>query len=162
MTNILPIPCPFCGCTTITISEGYTPRWAVAECDNCGATIGEVRINTMKSLSEDENRAAVINEWNRRTAINPNADKDARIAELERKLAEQQAINKRLQEMTGSLLNPWEKLNNLLAEAKLEINNIRTVGVFGDFTVRIEFYSCRAASAFATAMLAAAPKPQGE
>ena len=67
-TEIEPIPCPFCGCKRTSVAEGSTFRWAVGECDNCGARCGEVRINTMKQRNEDEIRAAVIKEWNTRYA----------------------------------------------------------------------------------------------
>jgi len=67
MTAIsLPLPCPFCGCTTITVTEGSTFRWAQGECDNCGASCGEVRVNTLQARNEDEIRGAVIEEWNKR------------------------------------------------------------------------------------------------
>lgn len=59
-------PCPFCGCETISVAEGSTFRWAIGECDNCGARCGEIRINTMQTRNEDEIRAAVVKEWNTR------------------------------------------------------------------------------------------------
>ena len=58
------LPCPFCGCQTVTVQEGSTFRWAVAECDNCGARCGEVRINTMKARNEEEIRELAVQEWN--------------------------------------------------------------------------------------------------
>ena len=61
-----PLPCPFCGCETITVAEGSTFRWAIGICDNCGASCGEVRINTMQKGNEEEIRTAVIEEWNKR------------------------------------------------------------------------------------------------
>ena len=61
-----PLPCPFCGCEKITVSEGTAFRWVKAECDDCGASCGEVRINTMKARDEDEIRCAVIEKWNNR------------------------------------------------------------------------------------------------
>ena len=64
--KVMPLTCPFCGCTTITVAEGSTFRWAVGECDNCGATCGEVRVNTIQKRNEDEIRDAVIEEWNKR------------------------------------------------------------------------------------------------
>jgi hypothetical protein len=63
---VAPIPCPFCGCKTITVVEGSTFRWAKGECDNCGATCGDVRVNTMQTRNEDEIRAAVVEEWSKR------------------------------------------------------------------------------------------------
>lgn len=59
-------PCPFCGCTTMTIAEGSTFRWAKGECYNCGASCGEVRINTMQKRNEEEIRSSVIEAWNTR------------------------------------------------------------------------------------------------
>ena len=61
----MPLPCPFCGCPTITVIEGSTFRLAQGECDNCGASCGEVRVNTMQTRNEDEIRDAVIEEWNK-------------------------------------------------------------------------------------------------
>lgn len=63
----VPLPCPFCGGKTINIAEGSTFRWAIGKCDNCGASCGEVRINTMQPRNEDEIISAVIEEWNKRT-----------------------------------------------------------------------------------------------
>ena len=63
------LPCPFCGCPTITVVEGSTFRWARGECANCGAACGEVRINTTESSNEEEIRAAVVEEWNRRSNV---------------------------------------------------------------------------------------------
>ena len=40
-------PCPFCGEKSITIREGSTFRWMLAECNGCGATCGEVRVQTI-------------------------------------------------------------------------------------------------------------------
>lgn len=64
--TIKPLPCPFCGCKTVSVTDGTTFRWARGECDNCGASCGEVRVNTMQTRNEEEIRAAVIEEWNRR------------------------------------------------------------------------------------------------
>ena len=67
---VMPLPCPFCGEKSITIHEGSTFRWLVAECNGCGATCGEVRIQTWgtgrsadwKAKAEHE----VVLEWNKR------------------------------------------------------------------------------------------------
>lgn len=61
-------PCPFCGCKTVQVVDGSTFRWAKAECDNCGASCGEVRVNTTQARNETEIRAAVVEEWNKRIA----------------------------------------------------------------------------------------------
>lgn len=49
-----------------------------------------------------------------------NEDKDARIAELERKLAEQQADNRRLVDRVCNAMDATKELNALLSEAKEE------------------------------------------
>lgn len=64
------MPCPFCGETSILIREGSTFRWMIAECLGCGATCGEVRVQTMgPGLPADWKAKAeqdVVAEWNRR------------------------------------------------------------------------------------------------
>ena len=74
------LPCPFCGCPTITVVEGSTFRWARGQYDNCEAACGDVRINTLQPRNEEEIRAAVVEEWNRR----------ANVAWLERQRKEQE------------------------------------------------------------------------
>ena len=63
-------PCPFCGEKCITIHEGSTFRWMVAECNNCGATCGEVRVQTMGSglpaQWEIQAEHDAVEEWNKR------------------------------------------------------------------------------------------------
>ena len=63
-------PCPFCGEEGITVHEGSTFRWVVAECNECGATCGEVRMQTSGAGTRAEWLAAsaesAIAEWNRR------------------------------------------------------------------------------------------------
>jgi Lar family restriction alleviation protein len=54
------LPCPFCGSKTITIRDGSNFKWIVAECDDCGASCGEVR-----KLVGMETKLA-IEEWNKR------------------------------------------------------------------------------------------------
>ncbi len=64
------MPCPFCGEKSITIHEGSTFRWMVAECNGCGATCGEVRVQTAgqglpahwKMKAEQD----AVDEWNKR------------------------------------------------------------------------------------------------
>lgn len=62
-------PCPFCGGSNISVIQGSTFRWRLAECD-CGARAGEVRIQTMGdgTQAQWEAQAAVdaIKEWNTR------------------------------------------------------------------------------------------------
>jgi Lar family restriction alleviation protein len=65
-------PCPFCGEKSIAIHEGSTFRWMVAECNGCGATCGEVRMQTMgpglpahwKTKAEQD----AVEEWNKRAS----------------------------------------------------------------------------------------------
>jgi hypothetical protein len=65
-----PLPCPFCGEKSITIREGSTFRWMLAECLACGATCGEVRVQTCGNGAPADWRkrgeGAVIAEWNKR------------------------------------------------------------------------------------------------
>lgn len=63
-------PCPFCGGTSIWTYPGSTFRWRYAGCGECGATCGEVRMNTI-SIPRPEAIARandeLIAEWNKRT-----------------------------------------------------------------------------------------------
>ena len=59
-------PCPFCGCETISVVEGSTFRWARGECCTCGASCGEVRVDTMNPRDEAKIREDVVEEWNKR------------------------------------------------------------------------------------------------
>lgn len=65
-----PKSCPFCGEKSITIREGSTFRWLLAECLGCGATCGEVRIQNMgEGLPSDwreKAEQAVVAAWNTR------------------------------------------------------------------------------------------------
>lgn len=71
MTDITPLPCPFCGSTQINTEEGSTFRWMVAYCEECGAQSGEVRTQTIgegtREEWQDRGRADAIREWNKRT-----------------------------------------------------------------------------------------------
>ena len=93
---------------------------------------------------------------------NVNTSDKERIAELVRKLAEQQAQFRFLAEAMAGTSIPQSptaevELTNLLAKAKEEgrkeavpeIGNIREVSLTGDFAVKLIFNSCRAASSFA-------------
>ena len=65
-------PCPFCGEKNITTREGSTFRWVAVECNACGATCGEVRVQTMgigkpaywKTKAEQD----AVEEWNKRAS----------------------------------------------------------------------------------------------
>ena len=63
-------PCPFCGEEDITVREGSTFRWVVAECNACGAMCGEVRMQTSGAGTRAEWLAAseefAVAEWNKR------------------------------------------------------------------------------------------------
>lgn len=71
MTNVDPLPCPFCGEKSVTVREGSTFRWMRVECLNCGATGGEVRVQTMGSgLPPDWKEKAeqdAVKEWSKRS-----------------------------------------------------------------------------------------------
>lgn len=65
-------PCPFCGEENITIREGSTFRWVVAECNNCGARCEEVRMHASGEGTSAEwkikaEQCALV-KWNKRVA----------------------------------------------------------------------------------------------
>jgi hypothetical protein len=64
-------PCPFCGHIGISLAEGTTYRWRVAECSECGARCGEIRVQTSGAGTRQEWEAVgvvnAIEEWNKRT-----------------------------------------------------------------------------------------------
>jgi Lar family restriction alleviation protein len=70
-----PAPCPFCGESNVTVEEGSTFRWRVPMCTECGASAGEVRVQTLGNGTNDEweakARENAIKEWNRRTPPQP-------------------------------------------------------------------------------------------
>ena len=73
-----PLPCPFCGHVGVTIRDGSTFRWRVAECEGCGATCGETRFNTLgddKTVEEISAGRRAMDAWNTRvppnTRVNP-------------------------------------------------------------------------------------------
>ena len=64
-----PLPCPHCGTTGIAVEEGSTFKWFLARCNECGATCGEIRIES-KDIPRDKFSdligQKVIAEWNKR------------------------------------------------------------------------------------------------
>lgn len=67
--RVMPLPCPFCGSTSISTYDGSTFRWMYAGCDDCGAQAGEVRIDTLAADKVAADKAAhndAIAEWNKR------------------------------------------------------------------------------------------------
>ena len=65
-----PLPCPFCGNAEVSVHEASTFRWRVAECGQCGAKCGEIRIQTVGDGTKEEWEAVAkedaIKEWNTR------------------------------------------------------------------------------------------------
>jgi len=63
-------PCPFCGHVGLDFIEGSTFRWLLAECGGCGATCGEVRVQTSGNGTKDEwmqqAQKDAIDAWNTR------------------------------------------------------------------------------------------------
>lgn len=66
------LPCPFCGRVGLTFHEGSTFRWIEARCNGCGASAGEVRVQTTGRGTPEEWRAEAeseaVREWNQRAA----------------------------------------------------------------------------------------------
>ena len=64
-------PCPFCGGTRVSVIEGETFRWRHAECAECQATSGSVRIQTTGDGTDEQWEAAAEVEamkvWNERS-----------------------------------------------------------------------------------------------
>lgn len=71
-----PLPCPFCGHTGIEIFEGSTFRWMVAECIECGARCGEIRVQTLgegnPKLWDAQARVDTLAAWNTRVTVREN------------------------------------------------------------------------------------------
>lgn len=63
-------PCPFCGGDKISVREGSTFRWWLAQCNECGATSGEVRRQTLGEGTNEEwdaqAMADAFERWNER------------------------------------------------------------------------------------------------
>lgn len=83
-------PCPSCGETGLDFDEGSTFRWLLPSCKGCGATCGEVRVQTMGEGTPGEWRAAAeadaIDAWNRRSALYQPDTEQAEALELRRML----------------------------------------------------------------------------
>lgn len=101
-------PCPFCGHDTISVHEGSTFRWRLAECNACGARSGEVRIQTLGDGTREEwetkaHRNA-LQDWNER-ADQPPADLNEKDACRYRQLVAQFGVTKlpiMLEELLGT------------------------------------------------------------
>ena len=65
------LPCPFCGEVGLDFTMGSSHRWLLPSCSGCGATCGEVRIQTFGKGNKDQWREVAkrdaIKEWNTRT-----------------------------------------------------------------------------------------------
>ena len=65
-------PCPFCGGLSVSVHQGSAYRWRVASCGECGASSGEVRVQTTGEGTPDEWRLAAdvkaIDAWNERAS----------------------------------------------------------------------------------------------
>jgi len=64
-------PCPFCGNVGgVSVVEGETYRWRVAQCNECGARAPDVRMMTIgegtKEEWEAEAKTRALFEWNSR------------------------------------------------------------------------------------------------
>lgn len=70
-------PCPFCGATNVSVVEGDTFRWRIAQCNECEARAPMVRIQTMGEGTpvqwEEKARLDAIAEWNKRHTPEPRA-----------------------------------------------------------------------------------------
>jgi Lar family restriction alleviation protein len=66
-----PLPCPFCGGERVSIREGSTYRWAFAECDECGASAGDIRRQYGQGVDDPEVVADATAEWNKRATPQP-------------------------------------------------------------------------------------------
>ena len=66
---LVSLPCPFCKKTGITVERGNTLNWFLARCNKCGATCGEIMVES-KDIPRDKFgdliAQKVIAEWNKR------------------------------------------------------------------------------------------------
>ena len=70
MTNIK--PCPFCGGTSVSTREGSSFRWWIAQCDECQATSGEIRVSWKSFvISQHVTDAEALARWNERAEPSP-------------------------------------------------------------------------------------------
>ena len=69
------LPCPFCGAVGLDFTMGSTFRWLLPSCDGCGASCGEVRIQTLGDGTQEQwlevAKHNAIEEWNTRTPKEP-------------------------------------------------------------------------------------------
>jgi len=72
--------CPFCGGTRVSIIEGETFRWRHAECAECQATSGNVRIQTTGDGTDEQWEAAAkveaMERWDERHETKAEAASD--------------------------------------------------------------------------------------
>ena len=66
-------PCPFCGGNKVNVIEGNTFRWRRAECQECEAMAGPVRIQTTGAGTDEEwektAAAEAVDRWNERAGV---------------------------------------------------------------------------------------------
>lgn len=51
------LPCPFCGVVGLEFEGGSTFRWLTASCEGCGASCGEIRVQTLGNGTCEEWKA---------------------------------------------------------------------------------------------------------
>lgn len=140
-TSIAPLPCPFCGSTSVSVKEGSTFRWRIAYCNECDAQAGEVRAQTSGDGRPNEWEAAAIDraiaEWNKRDYADEidrlredrdafRASSDIRGAEVERLTArvaewEQKAANWMASPEAGAQLDGYRELAQRLNAAEMRV-----------------------------------------
>lgn len=106
-TSIAPLPCPFCGSTSVSVKEGSTFRWRIAYCNECDAQAGEIRAQTSGEGHPNDWEAAAIDraiaEWNKRDHADDlerlREDRDAFRASSEIRGAEVERLRARIAEL---------------------------------------------------------------
>lgn len=67
------LPCPFCGHVGLDFAEGETFRWMLPSCSGCGASCGDVRVQTMGEGTKEQwweaAKLSAIKEWNTRAQV---------------------------------------------------------------------------------------------